>query len=99
MVTSNPPYGDPSERESLPPEVRDHEPAPSVVAHAGRYSVYRRLVPAAHEALEPRGWLLLEVGIGMADEVARLCEGAGFEVERIIPDLQSIPRTVVARRR
>jgi release factor glutamine methyltransferase len=99
LVTANPPYADPSERKGLPPEVRDHEPMLAVVAPGGRYSVYQRLIPAAQEALGPQGWLLLEVGRDMADEVSRLCTEAGFEVDRVIPDLQSIPRTVVARRR
>jgi len=99
LVASNPPYADPAEQAGLPPEVRDHEPMLAVVAPEDRYSVYRRLAPAACDALAPGGWLLLEVGLGMADEVTRLCEDAGFAVDRVIPDLQSIPRTVVARKR
>jgi release factor glutamine methyltransferase len=99
LVAANPPYADPSERAGLQPEVRDHEPMLAVVAPGGRYSVYQRLIPAAQEALGPQGWLLLEVGLGMAGEVSRLCTEAGFTVDRVIPDLQSIPRTVVARRR
>lgn len=98
LVASNPPYADPSEQSALPPEVRDHEPMQAVVAPVERYSVYRRLVPVAHDLLADGGWLLLEAGLGMADEVARLCRDAGFAVDRIVPDLQSIPRTVVARR-
>jgi release factor glutamine methyltransferase len=98
LVAANPPYADPSEQAGLPPEVRDHEPMLAVVAPGGRYSVYQRLIPAAREALGPQGWLLLEVGLGMADEVSRLCTEAGLAVLRVIPDLQSIPRTVVARK-
>jgi release factor glutamine methyltransferase len=99
LVAANPPYVDVSERESLAPEVRDHEPAAALFPRDGdRYSVYRRLVPEARTVLRPGGWLLLEVGAGMADEVARLCGAAALEVDRVIADLQSIPRTVVARR-
>ena len=98
FVASNPPYVDPSERDQLAPEVRDHEPAAALFAPGERYSVYRRLIPAAHHALRAGGWLSMEVGAGMADEVARLCRAAGMSVERVIHDLQSIPRTVVARR-
>ncbi len=96
LVASNPPYVDPDETAALPPEVRQHEPAPALYAPGERYLVYRRLVPQAAAALKPGGSLLLEVGRGMSEEVARICEAAGLRVERVIPDLQGIPRTVVA---
>jgi release factor glutamine methyltransferase len=98
LVASNPPYIDPSERDALAPEVRDHEPPSALFAPGERYSVYRALIPQAAAALREGGWLLLEVGLGMADTVGALAAGAGLEVARVIPDLQSIPRTVVARR-
>ena len=44
------------------------------------------------------GMLLLEVGRGMAADVAALCGREGLRVERIVPDLQGIPRVVVAVR-
>lgn len=97
LVVSNPPYVDPSEAASLAPEVRDHEPHIALFAPEQRYSVYRRLAPQARRMLVPRGWLLLEIGQGMSDEVSRICTQEGFEVERVIPDLQAIPRVVVAR--
>jgi release factor glutamine methyltransferase len=98
MVVSNPPYVDPEEAPDLTPEVRLHEPAPALYPPIERYSVYRRLAPQAAVALRPGGTLLLEVGRGMRDEVVRICERAGFRVLRVIPDLQGIPRTVVARK-
>jgi len=30
--------------------------------------------------------------------VARICAADGFAIDRIVPDLQAIPRTVVARK-
>ena len=99
LVVSNPPYIDPSEAASLAPEVRDHEPHVALFPPGHRYSIYCRLVPQARQAVGPGGRLLLEVGQGMSDEVSRICSQAGFEVERVIPDLQAIPRVVVARLR
>ena len=32
----------------------------------------------------------------MHGEVTRICEAAGLRVERVVPDLQGIPRAVVA---
>lgn len=98
-IVSNPPYVDLSERDSLPVEVRDHEPAQALFPPDGRYSIYERLIPPAYTLLAPGGSLLLEVGIDMADEVARLCTASRFHVDEILDDLQSIPRVVVARKK
>jgi release factor glutamine methyltransferase len=98
LVVSNPPYVDASEASSLLPEVREHEPAQALFPPGERYSVYRRLAPAAALALAPGGGLILEVGFGMAAEVSRICESAGLRVTRVLPDLQGIPRAVVAAR-
>jgi release factor glutamine methyltransferase len=98
LVVSNPPYVDASEAASLSPEVRDHEPALALFAPDDRYSVYRRLAPEAGASLGRGGFLILEVGIGMAEEVCRICESAGLGVTRVLEDLQGIRRAVVAER-
>ena len=98
LVASNPPYVDPTELAGLAPEVKDHEPTVALVADGDRYSVYRRLVPVAAEALRPGGWLMMEAGLGMADEVSFVCASSGLEVTEIVADLQGLPRLVVARR-
>jgi len=97
MVVSNPPYVAASERESLAPEVRDHEPAAALFAPGEALSVYRRLVPAARALLRPGGWLALEIGQGTGPAVAGICRAAALDVDRILDDLAGIPRVVVAR--
>jgi release factor glutamine methyltransferase len=97
-VLSNPPYVDLTERAALQPEVRDHEPAVALFPPAGRYSIYRRLIPDAAEYLAPGGWLILEVGQGMADAVVHLCTDSGFVLDATLDDLQGIPRVVVGRK-
>jgi release factor glutamine methyltransferase len=98
LVASNPPYVGEDERETLAPEVRDHEPAPALFPPGDRYSIIRRLVPAAARLLRPAGHLVLEVGLGMSREAAALCRAAGLAVTAVKPDLQGIPRAIVARR-
>ena len=97
MVVCNPPYVSAEEASALAPEVRDHEPPLALFPPGDAYAVYRRLVPEAARTLRPGGHLLLEIGLGMSAGVTRLCEKGAFRVERIIPDLRSIPRVVVAR--
>ena len=98
LVASNPPYVDPAQAPGLAPEVRDHEPALALFPPGEPYSVYRRLIPSAMRRLRPGGFLLLEVGQGMSDEVVALCRQNGLVVVTVAKDLAGIPRTVVARR-
>ena len=98
LVASNPPYVGIEEAPALPPEVRDHEPPLALFPPGDRLSVYRRLAPQAASALRPGGVLVVEVGAGMAAEVAAVAQAAGLRLARTIPDLAGIPRTVVALR-
>jgi release factor glutamine methyltransferase len=98
LVASNPPYVGADELSALEPEVREHEPPLALVPPGDRFSVYRRLAERLPRILRPGGHCVLEVGAGMADEVARLLGEAGLRVERIVPDLAGVPRAVVASR-
>jgi len=98
LVVSNPPYIGLEERARLPPEVREHEPALALFPDSGRYGIYERLVPSAAARLRSGGWLVLEVGFGMAGEVERRCRTAGLDEVESHPDLAGISRAVTARR-
>jgi release factor glutamine methyltransferase len=97
-VVSNPPYVNPAERDGLAPEVVEHEPRAALFGEGGPYGTYERLIPLAAAALAPAGFLLLEIGHGMAPRVIELCRAAGFEVLAVRRDLPGIERVVVARR-
>jgi release factor glutamine methyltransferase len=98
LVVSNPPYVDEADLAHLMPEVRDHEPRLALVPVPDAPRLYRRLAAGARRMLRPGGTLLLEVGQGMADDVSAICGREGLRVDRAIPDLQGIPRVVVALR-
>jgi release factor glutamine methyltransferase len=98
LVASNPPYVSLDEAPSLAPEVTHHEPAVALFAPDGPCSVYRRLASAAHHALSAGGWLVVEVGAGMAAPVSALLREAGFAVEIPVKDLMGVDRVVAARR-
>jgi release factor glutamine methyltransferase len=94
MIVSNPPYV--GESEELEPQVRDYEPASALFAGPDGLDAYRRLIPQAQAALRPGGWLLLEIGHGQRNTLARLLEGWGNV--SFIADLQGIPRVACAQR-
>jgi release factor glutamine methyltransferase len=98
MVVSNPPYVPVGDRDTLAVEVREHEPEVALFGGEGGLVLYRRLIPAAFEVLEERGWLVMEIGYGQSKAIARLMSEAGFERVEFVPDLQGIPRVVFGRR-
>jgi release factor glutamine methyltransferase len=95
-VVSNPPYVPESDRATLHPQVRDHEPATALFAGPDGLDLYRRLIPQAHTALKPNGLLALEIGHGQREALAGLLET--WREVAFVDDLQQIPRVAVARK-
>jgi release factor glutamine methyltransferase len=96
MVISNPPYVGASEADKLQIEVREHEPHCALFGGQQGLDVYRRLIPQAEQVLKPGGWLVLEIGYSQEQGIRELLSG-WLEV-RMVPDLQGIPRVLVARK-
>lgn len=97
LIVTNPPYVPERDRESLSPDVRDFEPPQALFAGEDGLDVIRALLPQARPALKSGGSLVMEIGAGQADAVAILVGQAGLRLVGIRPDLQGIPRVVVAR--
>jgi release factor glutamine methyltransferase len=97
FVVSNPPYVGESEADEVQLEVRKFEPRNAVFAGATGLEVIERLIPQAHAALKPGGWLVIEISGTIADRVKRLL--SGWDQAQITNDLQGIPRVASARRR
>jgi release factor glutamine methyltransferase len=95
-IVSNPPYVATSE--ALEPQVRDYEPATALYAGEDGLAIYRRLIPQSFASLEPRGYLLLEIGQGQRDAIAALFQTSSFSDIRFIDDLQGIPRVAIAQK-
>ena len=96
FVVSNPPYVGESEQDTVQLEVRKFEPRNAVFAGPKGTEVIARLIPQAHAILRPGGSLVMEISGTIAEEVQKLL--AGWEDVQIKPDLQSIPRVVMARK-
>ena len=96
LVVSNPPYVGESEEDQVQLEVRKFEPRSAVFAGPTGLEVIAQLIPAAYAALQPGGWLIMEISGSIASGVRRLL-GTWQDV-RIANDLQGIPRVVSARK-
>jgi release factor glutamine methyltransferase len=96
FIVSNPPYVGESEEDQVQFEVCKFEPRSAVFAGPTGLETIARLIPQAHAALRPGGWLVIEISGTISEKVRRLLEG--WNDVRIRPDLQSIPRVAQARK-
>jgi release factor glutamine methyltransferase len=96
LVVSNPPYVCSGDIGSLEPDVRLYEPMTALDAGPDGLAVMRSLLPQAIKALKPGGEVVVEVGTGQADDVARLALDAGFSFAETHKDLSGKDRIVVA---
>jgi release factor glutamine methyltransferase len=96
FVISNPPYVGLSEEDQVQLEVRKFEPRNAVFAGPTGLEIIQRLIPQAHHALKPGGWLIMEIS-GTIVEGVRGLLSEWAEVQ-ITNDLRGIPRVVSARK-
>lgn len=95
MILSNPPYVAEGEYESLPPDIRLHEPAAALLAGADGLDVLRRIADEAPRRLNPGGHLLVELDPKQAEPVADLLR-PNFREVRFVKDLAGKVRVVHA---
>jgi release factor glutamine methyltransferase len=96
FVVSNPPYVGESEEDQVQLEVRKFEPRSAVFAGPTGLGVIERLIPQAHAALKPGGWLVMEISGTITDGVKRMLNG--WRQVQVTNDLQGIPRVAFAQR-
>ena len=102
VIVSNPPYIPEAEISGLQPEVRDYEPRLALSGDGEATgldgtALHRRLLLEAPPYLKPRGWLLLEVGMGQAQTVAEAAQEVGYAEVAIREDLAGIGRVVISQ--
>ena len=100
VIVSNPPYIREDEFDSLPRDVRLHEPRTALVSGPTGVEVVTRLAAAAAESLAPGGWLLIEIGpVVAAAAEAAVDAQPGLIREATLFDMAGLPRIVQARRK
>lgn len=95
FVISNPPYVGESEADKVQKQVREFEPKTAVFSGWEGMDIYKRLIPQAHAALKPGGWLVTEIGYSTEEKVKQLL--TCFTDIQTTTDLQGIPRVVAAK--
>jgi release factor glutamine methyltransferase len=98
FIVSNPPYVSEEEWETLPLEIRAHEPKKALVAGETGLEFIRALVKGIPEFLKPGGYLVFEMGWGQRQRVLKMFSGA-WSCARSFKDLHGIPRVIAARKR
>jgi len=100
VVASNPPYVATGEWETLPTEVRDHEPRVALWGGTDGLAFYPPLAQAAADLLRAGGILVVEMPAGAADRVAAVVGAApGLEVCALHCDYSGIERVLIACRK
>ena len=98
-IIANLPYISHAEWENLSPDVKDFEPRLALDGGEDGLEVYRRLLNQAPGILSPRGFVIMEIGMGQAEP---LCQDPSvenfFQVLKIQPDFQGIARMVSLQR-
>lgn len=97
MIVSNPPYVESGAIAGLRPEVR-REPRLALDGGKDGLDLLRRIVAGAPAALEPGGWLFLEIGERQGAALMGLFTGAGLADGAIRKDLAGLERIALARR-
>lgn len=97
IIISNPPYISDEEYAALAPEIQAHEPREALWAGEKGLDVYKRLIPAARPYLNPKGYVLVEIGYGQKEAVSALFQQHEYVVREVIPDYAGIDRVIVAR--
>jgi release factor glutamine methyltransferase len=96
LIVSNPPYIASGEFAALAPEVRVFDPRSALDGGPDGLDCYRSLTASVPALLSPGGALVVEIGAGQSDAVAQLLAAAGLAVAASHPDLNGMPRALLA---
>jgi release factor glutamine methyltransferase len=98
LIVSNPPYVGRRETETLPIEVRRHEPKDALYGGEEGYELYADLILQAVRNLKSGGILVLELGHNSLPAVRPLLDTTAWANVGVTNDLAGIPRVIAAER-
>ena len=92
VIVTNPPYIPTAEIENLQREVKDFEPRLALDGGADGMDIYRRIAAEALTYLNKGGTLIMEVGEGEAQEIAKMFKGDVYTI--VAQDFNGVERYV-----
>ncbi len=99
VIVANPPYIATGDIVALAPDVRLFDPRPALDGGADGLNCYRAMAATAPALLAGNGVLVTEIGAGQMEPVAALFAAAGLAPAPPRPDLNGVPRVLVAENR
>lgn len=97
FVVSNPPYVGMNELDMVQREVKAFEPRLAWGGLEEGDEIYRRLFPEAQQLLKSGGHVVVEIGYSQREKIVGLL-GSGWNQIEVRPDLNGIPRVVIAQK-
>lgn len=98
LILANPPYVRRGDFDALPRDVRDFEPRLALDGGVDGLDFYRRIIPSAPAYLTTGGFVAVEIGADMGEDVLRLFATAGdYAPAQLSRDLAGKNRVAGAR--
>lgn len=97
IIVSNPPYIPPQEKAHIQKEVLKEPDLALYTKDDKGLEFYEKIIQNAPKHLNPKGYILFELGIGQSEEVKNLLAQNGFKNIEIEKDLANIDRVIFAQ--
>ena len=98
IIIANPPYIGTREKESLAPEVKDHEPDIALFSGCDGLNDYKIIAEQIGSYLADDGMIILEIGYKQAEDVKNIFTSAGFNDISLHKDLGGRDRCLLIKK-
>lgn len=98
IIISNPPYIGLTEKESLSPEVKDHEPEIALFSGPDGLDDYRNIASQIGPYVQEHGCIILEIGYQQASAVKKIFTSQGFNTISLYKDLAGRDRCLLIKK-
>lgn len=98
VIVTNPPYVKSCDLSGLEPEIREWEPEQALSGGETGMDVINRICGDAFHHLKPGGWLFMEIGADIGEQVEHVFAASErYEQVRVVQDWAGRPRVLQAR--
>lgn len=99
LIVSNPPYIPSSDIQYLQEEVKNYDPLAALDGGYDGLDSYRKIAEHVRWLIADYGFVLIEAGIGEAEDIIKIFEKQTFLCQDIINDLSGIQRCIIFRKK